>query len=243
MRQPLALFLTLALFAPTAWADVFGFNAGATLWSADARGQLGEPVGDARELGLGRDRHRSIYASLEHPLLFLPNVRLAHTQLEQSGRSVLESDFSVGDTVFRVGDSVDTGLDLSHSDATLYYSILDNWVNLDLGLTLRQFDGHARAHSGSLEARRDIDDWLPAAYGQARFDIPLSGWSAGTTAHLLTYEDHHMVDWRGAVSYVIDPLLGLGFEVGYRYLDFDIDESLSMRMTYSGPFASVILRF
>ena len=51
----------------------------------------------------------------------------------------------------------DISLDLTHTDATFYYELLDNVVDLDLGLLRRLFDGEAssdrRNPTGDIESR------------------------------------------------------------------------------------------
>ena len=97
----------------------------------------------------------------------LPNVKLQHTRLGSRGEGLLSRRFRLDDVEFFAGGTVSTELDLTHTDAVMYYELLDNVVSLDLGGTLRVFNGHARAASRSrtLSESVDIDIAMPMAYG------------------------------------------------------------------------------
>lgn len=237
------LLITLCLFSNSALAQLFGFDAGLARWHADTRGDLGYFHSDIRNLGIKDDWQGFYYASLQHPLMFLPNIKLQRTRLSHESDTQVEGMLNIGQQVFTDGESISLDLNLSHTDLTLYYSFLDNWVNVDVGITVRKFDGGVGVRGDSQRESRDIDDWVPAIYGQARFDIPFSGWSLGGEGHIVTFDQSQMVDLRAMVGYLIDPIFGVGFELGYRYLQMDLERSVPYDITYSGPYASVIMRF
>ena len=73
----------------------------------------------------------------------LPNIRLQHSDLNWSGNGWINAGTDLNGTPFVVAEQADISLDLSHTDATFYYEVLDNVVDLDLGITARLFDGEA----------------------------------------------------------------------------------------------------
>ncbi len=243
MNRSLLLIVFALLLSSPAAGGPFGFEAGLARWHTDARGELGFDHSDIRRLGIRDDWQGFYYVNLQHPLYFLPNIKVQRTRLSHDEGGLLEENLSVNRETFFAGDTVALALDLTHTDLTLYYSFLDNWVNVDVGITVRKFRGSADVFGAETEDSRSIDDWIPAIYGHTRFDIPFSGWAIGAEGHVVAYDRSSMLDLRAMVSYVIDPIFGLGFELGYRYLTMDLDESLPYDITYSGPYASVILRF
>ena len=115
-------------------------------------------------------------------------------------------------------------MDLSHTDVTLYYEILDNWVNLDLGLTGRVFDDGVSITdvNTGLKGDLDIDYVIPLVYAEARFDLPLSGLSLGIQGNAISYDDDTLYDAKFNLGYTF--AFGLGVEAGYRLIDFDYDD-------------------
>ncbi len=98
-----------------------------------------------QDLGLEGERGNYFYIALEHGIPLLPNVRLAHSDIQESAFNTLSNTISLGGAVFPAGAQLATDIDFSPTDLTFYYEILDNWVNLDIGLTVRKFDGKLEA--------------------------------------------------------------------------------------------------
>ena len=119
---------------------------------------------------------------------------------------------------------VSSRLDLTHNDATLYYEILDNWVNLDVGITARFFDeGFNVRELSTLEAGEiDVDHVVPMFYGHARFDLPFSGLTVGVEGNYISYDDDTLYDTKLNIGYTF--AFGLGIEAGYRIMDFEYDD-------------------
>ena len=149
----------LATFAAGTQADILGATAGAYQWKQNWEGdvQSGPDAIDMNDdLGYDDETGTSIYVALEHPIPVLPNIRLQRTDLDISERNNLSRTFTFEGDVYTAADTVDSTTDLTHTDATFYYEVLDNWVNLDVGLTVRMFDGEVRLATTGREG--SIDD-------------------------------------------------------------------------------------
>src|SRR5690606_24255951 len=85
--------------------------------------------------------------------------------------------------------------DLTHTDATFYYELLDNVVSLDAGLTVRYFDGGVQIRSQTNSATLDLDDPLPLLYLAARVELPL-GFYAGGDVNAFGINDASLLDYR-----------------------------------------------
>lgn len=236
--------LLLAMSSNSLADTVFGVYAGAGVWQADYSGELGNPSVNVNELGLKDNNNNFYYIALEHPVPFFPNIKLQQNDINSRQTGTINNSFSVGNINFPVGSKVTTDIDLSYTDAALYYELLDNWLNLDLGVTLRKYSGHLQAESIKITDKMDIDITVPLAYARFQFDLPLTGFSAGFEGNYISYDGNDLADYNAKVSYLFDSALDLGIEVGYRALTANIDDDgVNTNLDLKGPYAAAIFHF
>lgn len=243
--KKLPLVLAFSLLAPLAHADrVLGLYAGVGSWLSDYDGKAGEPAITLKELGVQEHYNNYFYVAIEHPIPFIPNVRLTQTNIKSSQTGTITKSFTIGDTTYAANQSVKSDFDLSHRDATLYYQLLDNWINFDLGVTARKFDGYVHTESGSSTEKLTIDLTAPMLYAKAQFDLPFTGLSAGVEGNYTSYQDNSLSDYTAKLTYLFDSVVDLGVEVGYRKMAIKIsDNDLEADMTLKGPYAALIAHF
>ena len=244
--KKLTLLAALAVTtAPLAQADtVLGVYAGFGSWDSSYDGKAGDPSITLKDLGVEDHKNNFYYIALEHPIPILPNIRLAHTDISTKQTATISKAFTIDGTNFAVNDNVASEFDLTHTDATLYYEILDNWVNLDLGLTARQFDGFVYAKSTTENKKVKIDQTLPMLYGKVQFDLPFSGLSAGVEANYVSYQDDKISDYSAKISYLFDSVLDIGVEAGYRKFSLTVeDDDLDAEINLKGPYIAAIAHF
>ncbi|TNE79867.1 MAG: TIGR04219 family outer membrane beta-barrel protein, partial [Gammaproteobacteria bacterium] len=141
------------------------------------------------------------------------------------------------------GADVQSDLDLEQLDLTLYYEVLDNWVNLDLGLTARDLDAElvVQEVNGTLTNKTTIDGVVPMAYIAARFDLPLTGVSVGGEGNVISFDGDSLHDFNVYGQYEIS-LLQL--RLGYRQMSVDYDDGDDqLDIEIDGPFVSAGLAF
>ncbi|MEP1216180.1 MAG: TIGR04219 family outer membrane beta-barrel protein [Marinobacter sp.] len=238
----LALGGSLMVAAPVVSADVLGVGANISYWDSDLSGEAGKKndfVDVENDLDLDNDTNANLSAYFEHPVPVLPNVRLNYTRIEQSGTGELSTEFDLVD----VGP-VDSDLDLTQFDVTLYYEVLDNWVNMDLGLTARNLDGELTVQqvggAGSV-SQTEVDGVIPMGYLAARFDLPLTGVSVGGEANLISFDGDSVYDYNAYGQYELS-LLQL--RAGYRQISIDYEDSDDrLDIELGGPFISAGLTF
>ncbi|MDL0429783.1 TIGR04219 family outer membrane beta-barrel protein [Marinobacter sp. TBZ242] len=239
----LAVGGSLIIAAPVASADVLGVGANISYWDSDLSGEAGknsDVVDVENDLNLDSDSNVNLSAYFEHPVPVLPNVRLNYTRIEQSGRGELSTGFDV----VPGGVEVDSDLDLSQFDVTLYYEVLDNWVNLDLGVTARNLDGELTVQeTGGLGSvsQTEISGVVPMGYLAARFDLPFTGVSVGGEANAISFDGDSIYDYNAYGQYELS-LLQL--RAGYRQMSIDYEDNEDRLDTdLGGPFVSVGLTF
>nr|BBJ03759.1 membrane protein [Marinobacter nauticus] len=227
--------------APVVSADILGVGATVGYWDADYSGEASkgnDRVDLERDLNLSSDSNANLTAYFEHPVPVLPNVRLAYTRTKQSGNGELVTGYD------NVVGRVRSELELEQLDVTLYYEILDNWVNLDLGLTVRDFSGELLVQNRDIPSQSSetkADAVLPLVYVATRFDLPFTGVSVGGDANAITYDGDSVYDFNVYGQYEMS-LLQL--RAGYRQISLDYDDGDdNLDIELSGPFVSAGLRF
>lgn len=210
----LVFSLVIVLSAPI-YADALGVSASVTQWSPSWDGNLGD--GDLEgSMSLDDDDSTAISISFEHPVPFLPNVKLQSTPLSTEG--VVDSDFTYpGVGMVSTTDEVELIFDTQ--DAIFYWQTLDNWVSLDLGLAARQFDAEFTVNDTP-----EVDDSfvLPMLYGAARFDLPLSGFYGRGELLFVSYSGSKIHDFQFGLGY--ESSFRLGAELGLRSSGISLDD-------------------
>jgi outer membrane protein len=237
----MAMGASMMVAAPVVSADILGVGATVGYWDADYSGEASkgnDRVDLERDLNLSSDSNANLTAYFEHPVPVLPNVRLAYTRTKQSGNGELVTGYD------NVVGRVRSELELEQLDVTLYYEILDNWVNLDLGLTVRDFSGELLVQNRDIPSQSSetkADAVLPLVYVAARFDLPFTGVSVGGDANAITYDGDSVYDFNVYGQYEMS-LLQL--RAGYRQISLDYDDGDdNLDIELSGPFVSAGLRF
>lgn len=224
MKKELLAATILTVVAGAAQADIIGLTGGAYVWKQSWDGDVrsgpstNDQISLKNDLGYDDETGNSFFVALEHPIPLLPNIRLQRTELEISEQSTLSKNFTFEGKSYQANNPVDSTTDLSHTDATFYYEILDNWVNLDVGFSVRVFDGEVRLKSSGFEESLDLDAPLPMAYANARFNLPFSGLYASAVGNIIAYDGNS----------VTDITMGIGYEIGIaaielNYRNFDVD--------------------
>jgi outer membrane protein len=247
------LALTLAALSGGAAADtIYGIYAGGGSWQAsyegDAGGTDGQTSTDLDTLNMEDSDNVFVYVAIEHPVPLVPNVRVAHTKIRTEGSGELNTTFVLDGREFQQGTNIGLDLDLTHTDGTLYYELLDNWVSFDLGVTARVFDGHIEATSlqdPTLTERVDFTTPVPMGYARAQFELPLTGWRFAAAGNYVSYSGDSFSDLDAKFGYMTDGLvLDFGLDIGYRAMNLDIsDEDFNADISIAGPYIEASLHF
>ncbi len=243
-----ALVIAMSVVAPVSLkADtILGVYLSASNWQPDFSGDIDNsgPIIDLNDqLNIIDDSSTLMSFALEHPVPWIPNVKIQRTDLDTTSVSSLDSDVVFGGVTFPSGSELNSQIDLSHTDYILYYEILDNWVSLDFGITVMSFDGNISLQSGGLVSEVDLDDYIPAGYAKASFELPLTGVFVGAEGSLLSVGDNSISDYKVFLGWESE--FGLGAEAGYHsfaveWEDFD---SSNGDLTFDGYYVSVNYHF
>ena len=223
----LGLMATLTAAPIFASADIAGLYVGAGVWQSSPAGTLGNTsISLDNTLNFEEENSNYLFIALEHPIPLLPNLRLSRTDLEWAGKGTVSAGTSLDEVVFPIDQAVAADLDLSHTEITFYYEVLDNVIDLDVGLTARMFDGEASLVGAVQEERVELDAVIPMLYGKAGIDLPFSGLSAAVSGNWINVNEFHLIDWSAELNYdfSIAPTLEAGLSIGYRSMLIEIDD-------------------
>jgi len=254
MRKLSLLAATLIAFSPLTQADTVGFEVGGYLWMPDYSGQIALDEGAQQgttldledDLGFTDDNNNVLWIALEHPVPVLPNLKLVSTDLDLSASSLLTRTVNFGGSTFLANENVSTRMDFSSIELTLYYELLDNWINLDAGVTLRQYNGRVSINtspSGSnISENEKLDFVLPMGYLKGRVDLPLTGLFVDAQINIVSLSGNTVSDAEFSLGYETE--VGFGAKAGYRTFSIDIDENdIVADLDFKGAYVSLFFHF
>jgi outer membrane protein len=238
----LAISALLLLMTGTAKAEFIGLNIGASR-SASTTPSSFDSIGSDSidlidDLDVDNPQHSSMTIILEHPITALPNIRYRGSQLD--------SDISINGEAFNFGNRNSSTFDLSQDDIVLYYQLLDNWVNLDLGVDVKRLDGEV-SFDGTTGSTVSVDETIPLLYLSARFDLPLDGLYVGADINAgvidLGVSESSAQDSTFLMGY--ESGTGLGIEGGYKHFSLDLDnvDAADTDLEYDGIFLNGYINF
>jgi len=241
-------FLTLMSVSASALADtLFGVYAGAGGWHQDPDGHFtasGSEVDTKEDLSLGDGNDNMFWLAFEHPLPFVPNVRVQQTKTDLNGGTDLVRAVTLDNVTFAPPGIVETGFEFKVADAILYYNVIDGeTLSLDAGIAARRIDGSAFINSGVRFAEIEFDGSVPMLYARGEWRV-LSGFWFGAGGQYVEYKGDSYIDVDGAFGWQSE--WGVGAEVGYRYMRMkveDLGDIDSARLIVDGPYAALNYKF
>lgn len=243
LSRRLTLTTMLCFSAGSAYADFVGVNIGFSHWAPDLSGDFNSEnnisIAPGLDLGVNDPSQTSLVFILEHPIPVLPNIKYQNYNLKTSGNSTLTENLTFNDNNYNAGNDVSSTFDLSHDDIVLYYEVLDNWINLDLGVDLKRFDGEVGINGNSVA----VDKTVQSFYMSARFELPLTGFYAGADLNSLGIGDNKSNDSTLLVGY--ESSIGLGVEGGLKRFTLDLDNAnnIDTNIEYQGLYVNGFFHF
>ncbi len=247
MKKIILSSVCASLLAISAQADFLGAEAGIATWSSSLTGTMkGGSSTDSNidvenDLGYGSKATNSFFwAYLDHPIPLLPNIKIQQTNYTDSASEVKSITFD-GTTY---NGTVSSELTLDQTDIIAYWRILDNWVNLDLGINLKTINGNIKlSATGSSDTDKDFSATVPMLYAKGRFDLPFTGLSAEADMSYISYSGNKFTDFKAGVVYQTS--YGLGATAGVRTENLTIDDidDFNADLTISGAYLGVFYHF
>jgi outer membrane protein len=224
--------LATAIVAATpmmAQADLlFTIDAGASMWNAEASGDVDNGSAKLGKDGLNLDSENNnvLFISFEHPVPVIPNIKIKKTDLDLTGDGTAPYTF-LNQTF--TGDT-SSQLDLSHTDLTLYWGVPlpIPFFDINFGLTARQFDGvvSVTEKTTSTTEQEDLNFVMPMGYLNVDFDSHF-GVYARAELNALSFDGNGVTDTEFAIGYTLPlpiPMVDINLEAGHRAISVTTDE-------------------
>jgi len=251
MKKTLLAASVAALMCGNAQADtLLGLYIGGQIWSNEASGSFGEGLDNQSVFEFDDENQGSFYVAFEHPIPLIPNIKIASTTLDTVGGTTLNETFVFDNVPYAANSTLDTTLDASFVDYTLYYEVFDNdLLTFDFGLTARDLDASILVVEPQMQQQSDLDvsGIIPMAYLNTIIGLPFTGLNIFAEANFISYDDQTIYDAQVGVSYAILDNIAVDFDVtlGYRTMKMelnDLDDFYS-DLTYDGFFAGAVVHF
>ncbi|OTG66938.1 hypothetical protein B9T25_09175 [Acinetobacter sp. ANC 4470] len=212
-----------------AQADIIAAKGGIDYWHYNA--DLNHPASVGPQTELEDDHGMSFFIAVEHPVPFLPNLKIKHSNLQA------ESDQSFAGVK-------NHQVDLDYSDFILYYEILDNIVSADVGFGAKRVEGDIRQNYTQTQ---EVSGTVPMIYAQAGVKLPFTGLSVSAEASFAALDDDKITDAQAELKYnFVDTILvDVGAKVGYRILDIQLEEGSNQeaKLKFKGPYLGIDVHF
>ncbi len=236
----------LAALPGMAAADILSFTIGGGVWNETPEGGINK-VTDVSAVSVKDDLFWSeesqgyLFATLEHPVPILPNVRLMYTSLDHSG----SGDTGLGFDFDNIGfsDNVANEFTIEQTDLLLYYEVLDNVVSLDLGLNVRLLDiTYKIADENNNTTSGSVSGPVPMLYGLVG-GSPWPGVLLSAELNYMAISGSTISDFNAKIAYTTD--FFVGFEAGYRAQTIELDDvdDTNADLDFNGPFIGAYLKF
>lgn len=247
--------MTLALSSvlvalPTQADTLLGLYVGAQAWNMETEG------GFANESALTNfnfedETKSSFYVALEHPIPFVPNIKIRRTGMDTAGEIMLTSSFTFGDQIFTADSNLMTDVELTTTDFILYYEFFDNdLVSFDFGINGKHIDGTLFVQDvsdASISANEEFSGVVPMAYSRLAFGLPFTGWGVYAEGSYLAIDDHTISDFQAAITYsLLDNIaVDMTFELGYRAVTVQLEDldDIYSNLDFKGVYAGLEVHF
>ena len=246
MKKLLSLTCATLLTLPAiSAADVLSFAIGGGIWKEDPSGYFTNATSPTDinvkdDLYWKEENQGYWFATLEHPVPILPNVRIMGTKLDHSGSGT--ASFTINGETFS-GEVSSTGT-FDQTDITAYWEVLDNVVSLDLGLTakLLDFSYSIDSTAGSGPTADSLSATIPMVYGLIGAS-PIPGLLISLEGNFIGYDGNDLTDLTAKIAYTTDFFLGI--EGGYRSQTYELDDvdGYFGKLEFEGPFLGAYLKF
>lgn len=248
INKKLALAAALAgVMALPAKADMLGLYLGAQAWQNDVSGAFSQDA-SLVDFNFEDQTQPNIYLKFEHPLPLIPNARVRMGNIEGIGQSNLTADFTFAGATYSGNTTVDSNIDLTNNDATLYWELLDNdIIAFDFGITAKNLDGDVTVENEGQSSTEEISVWLPMGYAAVKVRVPFAGVYVYGDANYVSYDGSDVHDYEIGVGYdLMDNLaVDVALTAGYREMSIELDDvdDLNANIEFSGFFAGLEVHF
>lgn len=229
----------------TAHADFLSVSVGGGAWNESPSGYF-QKKSDNINVDVNdsffweKESQGYFFATFEHFVPILPNVRLMHTKIDHSGSGAVTLPFQFDGQNF--SGNVSNEVSIETTDLIAYYEVLDNVVSLDLGLNIRNISVDYNIAGTSISTADSFSGTFPMLYAL----VGTSPWPDLIISGEISYialAGSSISDITAKIAYTTDFFVGV--EAGYRRQNITLDDvsGNDADLTFDGIFAGAYLKF
>jgi outer membrane protein len=250
-KSALSVGLVAVCVSFSSHADtLLGLYVGAQAWNMEATGGFSEN-GTNVNFNFEDEAKPSYYMAFEHPIPFIPNIKVQRTEMDTNGDVTLEGNFTFGGELFSINSNVTSDVQLSSTDIILYYELFDNdLISFDVGINAKHLDGELLVTSiddTTLIGREEFSGPLPMIYSRLALGLPLTGLGAFVEGSFLSVGDNTISDYQAAITYSLMENLAIDvtFQVGYRAFTLELEDldDIYSDLEFKGAYAGLEVHF
>lgn len=239
----------LFIFPYQLYADTLGVYIGGGLWDHSASGTFRDNTAASTttinfedDLKLKDEQEGYFYIAFEHPMPLVPNIKFASTKMSHKGSGTITIPVTFGGQNFIATESVTSKIQLDATDITAYYEVLDNVVELDLGLTARKIEGGFAITGTGATGEQLFNETIPLLYAALSINLP-AGFQLNAEGNFIGVNDVSYTDLTVKLRYEIVGVLGI--EGGVRSQDLEVTgaSDITADIKFSGPFVGLFVHF
>ena len=181
-------------------------------------------------------------AYIEHSFSPLPNLKLAYNTYLHNGQNLVPN-FSWGKIENFTG-TINNHLSLSFVDTTLYYELLDDWLETDAGVTFRSLSGEMSVKNRLNDDALSFSTLVPMLYGKMRLNLLDTDISLQLELNAIALPSTTSYDYEVSARYTFS--MGLGIEIGYKSFYFKSDnmtKNFDANIDFTGLYTAAIWEF
>lgn len=213
-----------------AQADLVALKGDISYWAYDGHAEMNNTAPFSKEK-LDNEGAVQFSVALEHPVPIIPNAKIRYVNLDSQTES-------------SVTEQPNYAVNLDHADFILYYEILDNVVDLDIGAGATTLNGDITNFAGQ---RTSIDETYPIIYGTVGGKLPFTGLSAKAELTYSNFDDAQLTDALAEIQYnfIDNMLVDVGVKAGYRIFTVDLDDynHNDIKLDFKGPYIGLDAHF
>ncbi len=242
MKKRILAAAVATMLSTTVYADtILGVYLGGSVWQTNTSGSFGESS-QQNSFSFDDETNGSFYAALEHPLPFIPNIKISRTDLTAEGEGTLDIAFD------GVTGEATTEFDTNYTDYTLYYELFDNdLISIDFGLTARDIDADIAVASGSDEGELNVSGIIPMLYLATEIGLPATSFNIFANGNFLAIDDNTVHDVQIGIGYELLDNIAVDVDItlGYRSVRLELDDldDFTSDLEFEGVFLGAVVHF
>jgi len=242
MKKSLILLGFLAHVLQSGMTQCAEFSTGIMHWSYSMEGEVRSAVVGPNKFPFTFSERTDLnpFVVIEPNNRYLPNLRLQHNNIQSKGAIGISSPvFTGGELILVDGD-----FDFSHTGLMLYYGLLDQSLQVDVGISGKYFGGHQRFdHPTVIQQELDFDHVIPMLFVQGQVELINQRLWLNAVVETLSFDGNEVTDLHVALQYRFRQ--GHGLDLGYRVLDLDLSNISSIKTDASieGIYLSGYIQF